>query len=111
MAEWERARMQLAIGVGFAFAGAGLILIAAPHFREMFNAFGAELPLLSRLLIMNSPIALIMPVVVIAIALGWPRREQRPMAALIAGLAMFLISPVLLFFAAYWPIFRLAATQ
>jgi hypothetical protein len=105
-----RAHWQLGIGIVTATTGAGVIWLMAARFRDVLEPFGAELPLVSIAFLNYTQFVLLMPILVIAVRLFWPQPKQRALLSLIAGLALFLLSPVFVFFAGYWPIFEIAGS-
>jgi len=89
---------------------AGFVTFAAiPGFKDVFQSFGAGLPLLTSLSLKFYPALLALPLLVLAVWLAWPRKEQRGLVALVAGAAIFLVVPLLVAAVMYVPILRLGS--
>lgn len=89
---------------------AGLALLFVPHFREVFDAFGSELPLATRILLATYPWFGLLALFVAILA--WQlRRNAEHLARLViaAWIASFLLFGIALA-ACYMPIFRIAGT-
>lgn len=97
----------LAIGMILAALVPAIASWVVPGFRETFASFGAELPLLTRFFVNHTVTLWMLPVLVLAAWLFWPRRERRGLAALLVGAGSLLVFPVMVF-AMYLPIFSLS---
>jgi type II secretory pathway component PulF len=99
----------LLIAVAIA-AGVNLII---PRFSDVFQNFGAELPLLTRLFLEGRYALFGLPLLVLAAWALTPRRtppgNQRGVVALAVGIGMGAILLPLCLIAMYLPIFRMAA--
>jgi hypothetical protein len=84
-------------------------LFVVPRFAEMFAAFGAELPLSTRVLLATYRGWLAFPLLVLAVGLCWPSAKNRPVAAVLAGTFSAFAMLAFVLWACYAPIFRLAA--
>lgn len=78
-----------------------------PQFQQVFSSFGAQLPLLTRIAIDQHLGLWLLPLLVIAVWLFWPRPKQRPLAACLVGAGGLVIIIPLLILAMYLPIFQL----
>ncbi|WP_257386537.1 hypothetical protein [Tahibacter caeni] len=84
-------------------------LIVVPKFKLMFDGFGGDLPLATRLMLATyrgwGLAALLVP----AIWIAWPDRQARGAVALLAGIATAVVLTGFGIWACYSPIFALAA--
>lgn len=106
-----------AVGTLMLFGALAVSVVAAavptlvvPHFAEMLRNFGAELPLLTRLVMDYAGLLWAIPVVTLLIWRLWPDRTQGLVLALGFALAMLLGLVPLLIVALYLPIFNLGAS-
>lgn len=76
-------------------------------FREVHSAFGADLPLLTRLLYQGYPWLAGLPLLVLAIWWLWPTRRRRGVAACVTGIGGFLVLMPLMFVALSLPTWQL----
>ena len=101
----------LLLGVSAGIVVAVGALFVVPHFQEMFENFGVTLPFTTKLLLATFRWWGFVPVITFALWALWPNPSSRGMAALVFGMS----SAVLLFlfglWAAYAPIFQLAAIE
>ena len=99
----------LLVAIGIA-AGVNLIV---PRFEDVFQNFGAELPLLTRLFVEARYAFFGLPLIVLAAWAWTPRRtppgNERGIIALVIGFGLGVILLPLCLIAMYLPIFRLAA--
>lgn len=99
----------LLLGVGASsIAGIGSLLLA-PHFRQVFAAFGAQLPTLTRTLLDYPWAPCLLPALVLAAWVAAPARS-RDRWACVFGVIAGLAAGALVVVALYLPIFGLAAT-
>lgn len=97
------------LGVLLGLFPLGVALLLAPHFRGMFQTFGAELPLLSRW-VMDWPIVLSAPSALMALwRLFQPRGRRQAWTLFAIGLALAILLSLLTVFLFYLPIFQLAS--
>lgn len=97
------------LGVVLGLLPLGVALLLAPHFRGMFQSFGAELPLLSRWVI-DWPIVLSTPSALMAIwRLFQPRGRRQAWTLFGIGLALAVLLSLLTVFLFYLPLFQLAS--
>lgn len=104
-----RERTLLGIGLGLAALTGFVTFGAVPRFKEVFQSFGADLPLLTSLSLKFYPALLALPLLVLVVWLAWPRKEQRGMVALATGVATVVVVPLLLAAVMYLPILRLGS--
>jgi hypothetical protein len=105
----SRERTLLGIGLGLAALTALVTFAAVPGFEDVFQSFGADLPLLTSLSLKFYPALLALPLLVLAVWLAWPRKEQRGLVALVTGAASFVAVPLLVAAVMYLPILRLGS--
>ena len=97
------------LGVVLGLFPLGVALLLAPHFRGMFQAFGAELPLLSAWVV-NWPIVLSAPSALMGIwRLFRPGGRGQAWTLFAIGLALAILLSLLTVFLFYLPIFQLAS--
>ena len=84
---------------------AGMTLV-----EQNLDAFGMELPALSRWILRAWPLAWLAPLAVPATWLLWPWRGQRPMAAMLAGMLTGLVVYMVVSAAIYLPVMQLSET-
>lgn len=96
-----------------AVGGVGAVQLIVPNFQNVFENFGAELPLLSRLFVDGRlflwVLPLSVPIAASFIRARTPEDARRGIVALLLGLAIGIGLPLLCVFAMYLPIFGLAA--
>ncbi len=100
---------------GIVVASAGVIASQwlVPYFMDVFENFGAELPALTRLFVYGHGFLWVAPLIV-PVASAWvplrtPEDRRRGIVALLLGVAVGVLLPMLCLFAMYLPIFKLAA--
>lgn len=99
-----------AIGLVCAIFAALIPTLAAPQFGQMFEAFGFELPLMTRWVLQGYLALWALPLAVGIAWLFWPQPHRRAAAACWIGvLSLVLIFPLCMG-ALYLPIFMLAQT-
>lgn len=107
-------RILIAIGALFAVVGVFAAQWIVPRFAEVFANFGAELPALTRIFVHGRMFLWSLPLLVpIAAALVRPRGDDdtRPgVVALLIGIALGVLLPVICLSAMYLPIFGLASS-
>ena len=75
----------VAAGVFLASLPFAVALFVMPGFRETFEAFGAPLPGLTRLILEHPSVLLLLPAAVVVVALAWPKAPQRGAVSLGMG--------------------------
>ncbi|GAB3361734.1 hypothetical protein GCM10027430_35730 [Lysobacter tyrosinilyticus] len=103
------ARAWLAAGLSCALLSALATTLVVPHFAEVFESFGADLPLLTKLLVHYYLAMWASPAAVIAAWYFWPAPRRRGLASGLIGVATLVLSVPLFVVALYWPIFKLSA--
>lgn len=101
--------VMLSIGISLVLIAAAAVFFAVPQFQAMHQAFGVDLPHLTRWLVGYYPGLFLCVFIVPAIWLAWPNPARSGTAALLFAL---LLSGLLIggsLFALYLPIFRLGA--
>lgn len=96
--------------ISSAFVPAVLASIMVPRMATTFANLGVELPWITRAVIAAYPIFWGFPLLTIMAGLAWPNASLRIRMALVVGTASNLLGTLLLVFALYLPIFRLAET-
>lgn len=103
----------LIIGLVVAMLGVVAVQWVVPQFLDVLKNFGAELPLLTRLFVDGGGflwlVPLLVPVVSACVPLRTPEDKRRGIVALLLGVAIGVVLPLLCMFAMYLPIFKLAA--
>jgi hypothetical protein len=104
---------------GLAFLSVGLIcaLVAAitpalvvPKFEQVFIGFGAEIPLITHIVLNYHLWLWLLPIFVVVIRLSWPKSAQRPLASCLFGVTSLVLVIPLTIYAMYMPIFLLGQT-
>jgi type II secretory pathway component PulF len=107
-------RWLLAAGLLVAIATAAGVNLAVPKFEDVFQNFGAEVPLLTRLFVDARYALFGLPLIVVAAWAWTPRRtppgNERGVVALLVGIGLGVVLLPLFLIAMYLPIFRLAGT-
>lgn len=85
-----------------------VILFVVPAFRPMLEAFGVDLPNLTRWVVAYYPGLLLFVFVPPALWAVWPNPARSGLAALIAGIVLGSALVALTVFALYLPIFHIA---
>lgn len=101
-----RERTMLGIGLALATITGFVTSEAVPRFNDVFQSIGADLPWLTSLLLKFHPALLALPLLVLAVWLAWPRKEQRGLVALVTGAAIVVVMPLVLVAVMYLPILR-----
>jgi hypothetical protein len=86
------------------------LFLAIPQFREVFEGFGAELPILTKLAVQYPWLAFAWPLAVFALGLHWRRRGDRGIPLLAISLVGSFVVLGLGVVVVYLPVFKLAAT-
>ena len=86
-----------------------LAAVVMPQFRQTFQAFGAELPWLTKVLLDHPASLLVFPAVILLVAFLWPNKTQRGLYSLLLGLLIGIAAPVLVVIGGYLPIRALGA--
>jgi type II secretory pathway component PulF len=96
-----------AIGlIAAAMVAAGATFVV-PTFRQLFQGFGADLPLVTRLTLDYYLALWLFPIAVIVVRFVWPDERSRSMAACIVGAGGFFVIVTALTIVMYLPIFKL----
>ena len=105
-------RWMLMTGLLAAIAIAAGVNLIIPLFENVFQNFGTELPLLTRLFLEGRHALFGLPLIVLAAWAFTPRRtppgNERGIVALVVGIGVGVILLPLCVAAMYWPIFQLA---
>lgn len=83
------------------------VIAAVPQFGDVFESFGAELPIATRLVVQLYPLVGALPLLPVVAWFAWPQHQLRGLAALLTSLACVLLVPLLVGYALYLPILRL----
>lgn len=100
----------LCFGVSAGVAVAVGAFFILPNFQIVFKGFGAELPLITKLLLATFRWWGIVPLITIALWNFWPNPSKRGIVALIFGISSAGLLAGFALCAAYMPIFLLGAT-
>jgi hypothetical protein len=100
----------LGLGLASSAAISACVIVAAPHFAQVFSSFGAEISPLSRFFVKFYLLFAILPVLVLATWRYWPYKAFRSLVAAGFGIASSLMLLALFTWAMYDPIFRLSDT-
>ncbi len=87
-----------------------LAAIVVPELATMYESFGAELPIETRLLLGTYRWYGLLGLVVLGLGLFWPRASDRGVLALVVGVGGSLLLVIFSAWSLYRPIFMLAAT-
>lgn len=99
------------VGATFgAIVPALLASIMVPRMATTFADFGVELPWITQWVMTMHPILWSLPLATIMAGLAWPNASLRIRMAVIIGTASNVLGTLLVVFALYLPIFRLAET-
>ncbi|MET1079681.1 MAG: hypothetical protein ABWY06_16855 [Pseudomonas sp.] len=102
-----REKLALAVGLICAVVAAVIPLLTAPQFRSVFEAFHAELPLLTRFFIYYTQGLWLLSAAVIGAWLCWPQPTQRATAVVLIGVGGLGLLTPLYIYAMYLPIYNL----
>ena len=102
-------KVALAVGVLCAAIAATIPPLLVLQFREVFVSFGADLPPLTELFIHYNLALWLLPVLVVATWLYWPKATSRSLVACLMGVASLVLVVPVLVVALYLPIFQLSA--
>jgi type IV pilus assembly protein PilC len=103
-------RILLAVGLFATVVPMMLGIFVLPEFQKVFRDFGAELPLITSLVIEYRLLVALLPLLVIAAWLYWPNANIRGLAAIVVGVGGAGILAATMVVAMYLPIYGLAAT-
>jgi len=102
-------KMFVLLGVLLACVAPLAAALLMPKFRDLFSSFGAELPLLTRI-VSEYPVALLlMPASVLGVGLAWADERRRGLLSLVVGSVFAVLGSIIVFVAAYLPAWKLAA--
>ncbi len=101
----------LLIVVGFVFSliFALVPIFVVPSFQTVFASFGADLPLITRILVEHPYVFFLIPILVLIVGFFSPYKHRRAFWACIIGTTSWVWATALLVFAMYFPIWSLAA--
>jgi len=99
----------LIVGLICSVLAAAVPTLVLPQFRQAFESFGAELPLVTRLLLKYHFVMWAAPVAVMAAWRYWPNARRRPLAACLLGVGALVVAVPVIFIALYFPISEMAA--
>lgn len=99
----------LAIGIVASAIAAAAIPIIISRFTPLFEAFGAELPDLTRWFVAHSNLFLLLPALVLVVWATWPVRSVRGVAAFAVGVGSLVVFVPLTVVAMYYPVMMLAS--
>lgn len=101
--------LMLAIGISLVLIAATAIFFAVPLFQSMHQAFGVDLPNLTRWLVDYYPGLFLCVLIVPGIWAAWPNPARSGPAALVSGVLLCGLLIGMSLFLLYLPIFRLGA--
>jgi type II secretory pathway component PulF len=107
-----RTRTEKAAGITGLVSGVAAALIplrVVPEFSEVFRAFGADLPLITRVFVHHAWVFWLIPAAVLLAWFAWPNPRHRALAAALIGTVGLLLMVPTTVLAMYLPIFRLGA--
>lgn len=96
------------IGLVCAIFAALIPTLVVPQFGQIFESFGADVPLMTRLVLQGYLALWALPVFVVLAWLFWPRPQRRAAAACWIGVLSIVLLLPLCIGALYLPIFMLA---
>jgi type II secretory pathway component PulF len=96
------------MGVLCAVIGALVPTILVPQYKELFAAFGGDLPLATSVLVRFYPALWIIPVLLLFARGTWPKIATKGGAVAVAGLSFLVIVIPLTFYLLYLPVFQMA---
>jgi type II secretory pathway component PulF len=97
------------VGVFLATFAGFVTFNAIPKFKDVFQSFGGDLPLVTSLALQFYPALLALPLLVLAVWFAWPRKEKRGLVAFVVGTASLVVVPLLVAAAMYLPIMQLGS--
>jgi type II secretory pathway component PulF len=98
------------VGLLAAVVAAAIATLVVPQFRNLFQGFGGDLPLATRLAVDYYLALWLLPIVVIAVRLAWPDSSSRSTVACIVGVGSLIVTIPTLTVVLYLPIFKLGQT-
>ena len=99
--------IRLIVGLICALIAAALPMLVIPSFQQVFDSFGAQLPLMTQLALSYHLWLWVLPILVIAAFMFWPKAERRPLAACLTGVIGLTLTSVVMILAMYLPVFAL----
>ena len=97
------------VGVIAAFLGVIVVQAIVPRFQEVFEAFGADLPVITRMFVRGRwllwPLPLAVPMIAAFVRVRDEDDRRRGIVGLIVGIAIGFGLPLFCAFAMYLPIF------
>lgn len=109
MSEASSSRWMLVVGVVLSTLVAVLAAIVVPEMAAMYESFGAELPIETRLLLGTYRWYGLLGFVVLGLGLWWPRASDRGVLAMVVGVGGSVLLVIFSVWSLYRPIFMLAA--
>lgn len=99
--------------VGFlsALVTAILPFLVVPSFANVFESFGADLPLITIIATQYPYAFMLIPVMVLLVGFAWPNLNRRGVYACVVGTTSLFWGTGLLVIAMYLPIFKLSAAM
>lgn len=97
-------------GALFALGAVASVEMGLPQFAATFQAFGAELPWVTRTLLRVHALGWVLPLVAPLVAVMWPHPRQRPWMGLLAGVVAGMAWVTLAVVCLYLPVQQLATT-
>ena len=82
------------------------IIIAVPKFDELFNGFGSEMPLATRMLANFYPLTTLVPILVFLMWKYWPFQKYRSFSTIITGAFVGLVAHYFYVWVLYLPILK-----
>lgn len=104
-----RERALLLVGLILAAIAGFVTFKAVPGFKDVFQSFGADLPMVTSLALQFYPALLALPLLVLAVWFAWPQKEKRDRVAFVMGAASLVAVPLLLAAVMYLPIMQLGS--
>src|SRR5690606_7847840 len=84
--------IQLIAGLMCALLAALIPTLVIPQFHQVFTSFGTDLRLTTRIALNHRLWLWLLPLVVIAVRLFWPRARKRPRASCLVGVGGLVIA-------------------
>ncbi|QKE63299.1 hypothetical protein HNE05_07965 [Aquipseudomonas campi] len=99
--------IQLIVGLVCALIAALVPALVIPQFQQVFNGFGAQVPLITHIALSYHLWLWTLPIFVIAARIFWPKTQRRPLASCLLGVISLVIVIPAMILAMYLPIFQL----
>ncbi len=95
------------VGLIAALLAAAIATLVVPQFRQLFQGFGAGLPVATGLAMDYYLFLWLLPIVVIAARVAWPDSRSRSAIACVVGVGGLVVIVATLTFVLYLPIIKL----